>query len=102
MTTRKNRQGIVARQGIEPAPITSDFPTSACVIVLEYNRQRREKKVFFAQDHSRTKGVDAIGDSTPWRAAEDGPSLMVGAPDDPLAPCSGLARGLPAVAIVLV
>jgi len=46
--------------------------------------------------------VDAIGDSTPWRAAEDGPSLMVGAPDDPLTPCSGLARGLPAVAIMLV
>jgi len=51
---------------------------------LEYNRKRREKKVFFAQEHSRTKGVDAIGDSTPWRAAEDGPSLMVGVPDDPL------------------
>ena len=46
---------------------------------LEYNRKRREKKVFFAQEHSRTKGVDAIGDSTPWRAAEDGPSHMVGA-----------------------
>jgi hypothetical protein len=51
---------------------------------LEYNRKRREKKVFFAQEHSRTKGVDAIGDSTPWRAAEDGPSLMVGVSDDPL------------------
>jgi hypothetical protein len=27
---------------------------------------------------------------------------LVGVPDDPLAPCSALARGLPAVAIMLV
>ena len=102
MTTRKNRQGIVVRQGIEPAPITSDFSTSACVIVLEYNRKRREKKVFFAQEHSRTTWLDAIGGRLERRGNEEGPLFMVGAPDDPLAPYSGLALGLPAVAIMLV
>jgi hypothetical protein len=60
------------------------------------------KKYFSLKSIRERMGLDAIGDSTPWRAAEDGLFLLVGAPDDPLAPCSALARGLPAVAIMLV
>jgi hypothetical protein len=69
---------------------------------LEYSRKRREKKVFFGQERSRTTGLDAIGGRLERRAGEDGPFFMVGVPDDPFAPYSALARGLPAVAIVLV